>query len=395
MDIKEMERAEQAKEERLAQMTNGLLPEKVTVAPIVGTQSGKSAFAVPGEKRPAPKPSKAAPVKQKAPSAQPVKKETTIDYSAPLISVLQSYKLAESDFEKWIADKTKKRRGGYTSKQTMAILTFLAQFRYATASILSNIHDVTERATLAHMTRLISKGLVRRLTIPGCKSLFTLTANGMEMAGYDFGIIGENDVKQLKHDLGIACYASLAVKKGHAVVSERQIRSSIGRYDHAEKDPDKKKGKVGAPNYRLLANNAYTIWDRWDGTMENNPAFQPGGEWLFAMWDKDESSLANLFHIPDFVVLNTNGEGACAAYEIERSDKDVAAYTAIANNYRRNKQLFAGMVWYASTGKIKALITEGFTLAGIKPEEYKVKDMTVKNENGEPVRVRDGDFTKV
>lgn len=364
-----------------------------TIAPIVGVKSGKSAFGKLSQD--APKPSKPAPVKQKVVGDKSVKTEKKTDYSMPLISVLQGYGLNEGDFEKWVASKTKVRRGGYNSKQSMEILKFLAQFKYATASILKNIHGVTERAAHAQMTRLIAKGLVRRLSLPGVKSLFTLTTNGMELAGYDFGVINENGVNatSLQPTLGAAWYASQSIKKGLTVVSEREILSSKEKMSVEFFGKEKKNDEDISKNKFVLA-KAKTAWSSWDKTPETNPALQPGGEWLFALWNTKERSGASLYHVPDLVVLNLDGQGHNVAIEVERTKKQVEDYVKIANSYQMNKDVIGQVVWHVATDGIGANITEGFTRVGAKKEDFAVRRFKVKNANGETVTHR-GDFTKI
>ncbi len=336
----------------------------------------------------APKPSKTVPMKQLVPPKETVKAAKIIDYSMPLLDALQEHGISKVDFETLINSKKKNRRGGYNSRQSLEILKFLALFKYATASILKNIHDVSERAVQAQMNRLIAKKQVQRITLPGVKSLFTLTPLGMELSGYDFKIISEKGINpySIQPTLGAAYIASRFWGQGVSFVSELEIRSSIGRMSDRGKDA-----------YKRLGGHAKAKWQIWKQNGGDSPEVQEDGAWLYALWN-DGLLGAKSFHVPDLVIVRPRGEDGKAnsiAVEVERTPKEVEEYTAIARNYAQDNYAFGKVIWYAATDGIAERIKNGFEAAKVNETKFEVKKMTVKDENGKDIRFRGGDFTKL
>lgn len=327
------------------------------------------------------------PTQEQIDAAKVVKKTTE---TISMADALARLGITQEDLETLRKKKTRGSRGGYFTTKDADVIHFLALAKYCTDGIIAIGQGVAVSSTQKHLKRLIGKKLVRRVSVPGMKSLYTLTAHGMTVSGYDGKVVTDSNmnVDSIQPTLGAAWALAMYWDQHKDFVAEWQIRSDLGRQNNRT---------AGA--FREIAGAAKVLWGKWVNA-KKDPETSPEltNPFLYGLPNDNVKSRAPQYHCPDLVVVMPRGEDGkprSIAIEIERSLKSVDAYKRTMLAYEEDKNVFGKVIWFAATDGIAKRIEEGCKQTLIPKSRYVITFIHTKDENGERVRYRGGDFTKM
>lgn len=281
------------------------------------------------------------------------------------------------------AEKHFKGRRYRTTVGDMAMLEFLAKFKFANTRILRWISDEPQGRTWRKLNRLRENGLVENKTIIGIPDLWGATPAGVAISGYDFdpGLRPMPKMATISSTMGVnylaACLWFNKVNvlnledfpaenrkiptqpdgrnrtRGEELVSELEIRSSLGKEINPNSTTMQNRGDQRL--YDVIRANVMQSFMEWEagGKRGESPEFAIGNEYMWILYPTDGLTLS--YHVPDLVVKRDrgpNGEPRSIAVELERYDKSNDRYDDIMMAYKLDEHLYEKVVWVTPNTRV-------------------------------------------
>lgn len=295
-----------------------------------------------------------------------------------------------------------------TTVGDMAILDYLAKFKFANTRVMRWISDEAQSKTSRKLNRLRENGLVTSMSIVGIPDLWGSTKAGLAVSGYDLppalarppkmasisGTIGVNylaaclwfnKVNVLNLDDFPAMNRKIPLTHdgrtralGEELVSELEIRSNLGKEINPQSTTMKTRGNRKL--YDIIGEDVRKQFAQWrdDGMTYDSPEMLIGNERMWVLYP--DSSFTSEYHVPDLVVKRDrgpNGEPKSIAVELERYAKTNNSYKKILMAYKLDKTLYERVIWVTPDSRVERMLRQAAEEIGF--ENYDVVPIITKD----------------
>ena len=306
------------------------------------------------------------------------------------------------------AEKHFKGRKYRTTVGDMAMLEFLTKFKFANTRILRWISNEPQGRTWRKLNRLRENGLVESESLIGIPDLWAATYAGVAIAGYDYqpGLRPMPKMITISSTMGVnylaACLWFNTVNvlnlddfpahnrviptqedgtnrvRGEMLVSELEIRSSLGKEINPNSTTMKTKGDQRL--YDVISSNVRSEFEAWEasGRAYESPEMQIGNEYMWILYPT--SGLTMSYHVPDLVVKRDrgpNGEPRSIAVEVERYDKSNDKYDKIMLAYKLDEHLYEKVVWVTPDTRVARKLQQAAENVGF--DRYSIVPILTEN----------------
>lgn len=323
------------------------------------------------------------------------------------VSLLKSKKLSKKEKEEIIGlgkhgmEKHFKGRRYRTTIGDVAMLEFLAKFKFANTRILRWISHEPQARTWRKLNRLKENGLAESKSIIGVPDLWGATPAGLALSGYDLtpglrpmpkmitisstmganylaACLWFNSINVLNLDDFPAHNRVISTQedgrnrvRGEMLVSELEIRSSLGREITPSSSTMQTLGDERL--YDVISANVREEFENWErsGRLGESPEFGLGNEYMWVLYPTSRMTLS--YHVPDLVVKRDrgpNGEPRSIAIELERHIKDADRYDKIMLAYKLDKSIYEKVIWVTQRNDVARALANSAERVGF--ENYSI-----------------------
>lgn len=284
----------------------------------------------------------------------------------------------------------KRRRSAYSRRDVtdidLQMLTFIAQFKYATDGPLATFAEVQRRTAYRRMMGLREMKLVHRVDVPGARRLWVVSDKGRRVLE-DTQSVDEGDVRKMRpdevtldqmgHNLAIAQTAAWLTRGMpkfdgklkwmsvpyalDALTSEFKIRQgwdtlmSANSEKLAQTTLEGKKlntrGSVGTKYADEQFSRAHRGEVQYDRLFADAPSL-----WTLSNANHVEARTMQ-FHYPDLVLNHESKRSSIKpesiAFEIELSVKNQGELARIMRMYKADRRTYKGCVWVVGSPAVK------------------------------------------
>lgn len=327
--------------------------------------------------------------------------------------IMRKGKLTKSQQEailvqgKYGAEKLFKGRRYRTTIGDKALLEFLTIFKFANTNALRWLQDESPSRTWRKLNRLRENGLVNNTTILGMPDLWGATNAGIALSGYDLkpGLSPKPKMYTISATAGVnylaACLWFNTVNvlnlddfpasnrltnsaegpeqkvRGEELVSELQLRSTLGKLIHPKGRVHKNRGDQKVYDF-IAAEVRGEIRDWRDSGMQGpSPELHPGNEHMWILYPQNELTMT--YHVPDLVVKrdrNPDGTPNSIAVELERISKNNNSYEKIMRAYKLDKHLYKKVIWVTPNAQVAKQLQAAAEAVGF--ENYDIVPIITK-----------------